>query len=149
MDEKTKKLGKSFFGWSDEEIEGLSPEMVKFISSEAYPDAFLKYKMVAEVTESSNCAARLKKGDRLVFTSSGTLLPDECTVILCLWAIAPLLPFSYMVWDHIYHGTDPCSLFPDTVKCADTGVRCGGFGEVAFKVFCIESPWTPRDATRE
>ncbi len=83
MDEKVKELGKNIFGWSDEEIEGLSPEMVKFISSEAALK-FNKYKMVGEVTESSNCLFGFKKGDRLVFTSSGILLPDECTAYLCL-----------------------------------------------------------------
>lgn len=143
MDERAQKWGRRIHGWSDEEMAKLSPEMIKFVG-EAYPE-FGKYKLVAEVTESSNCTFALKKGERLVFAANGLLLPRECTANLCLWAIAPLLPFSFMVYDHLYHGIDPCSLFPNTMKCADTGVGCGGFGEVAFKVFCIESPWTLKE----
>ena len=138
MDERVKEPGKSIFGWSDEEIEGLLPEQIKFVTETM--SKFAKYKMVAEVTKSSNCALKFKKGDRLVLASGGHLLPDECTAELCLWAIAPLLPFHYIVFNNLYHDIDPSSLFPNTVKCADTGVGCGGFGEVAFKVYCIESP---------
>ncbi len=143
MDERVQKWGKRIHGWSDEEMARLSPEMIKFVS-EAYPE-FSKYKLVAEVTQSSNCTFSLKEGEKLVFASNGLLLPQECTANLCLWAMAPLLPFSFMTYDHLYHGIDPCSFFPDTIKCADTGVGCGGFGEVAFKVSCIESPWTLKE----
>ena len=140
MDEKVQKWGKRIHGWSDEEIAKLSPEIKKFVS-EAYQE-FGKYKMIAEVTKSSNCTFNLKEGERLVFAANGLLLPAECTANPCLWAIAPLLPFNLMTYDHLYHGIDPCTFFPNTAKCADTGVGCGGFGEVVFKVFCIESPWT-------
>lgn len=143
MEERVQKWGKRMHGWSDEEIARLSPEMKKFVG-EAYPK-FGQYKMVAEVIQSSHCTFQLKEGQRLVFASNGLLLPQECTAHLCLWAIAPLLPFNYMTYDHLYHGIDPSSFFPNTVKCADTGVGCGGFGEVTFKVFCIESPWTLRE----
>ena len=147
MDERVQKWGRRIHDWSDEEMAGLSPEMQKFVS-EAYTE-FAKYKLVAEVTESANCTFKLKEGQKLVFASNGLLIPHECTANLCIWAMAPLLPFSFMTYDHLYHGIDPCSFFPNTVKCADTGVGCGGFGEVAFKVYCIESPWTLKEILRD
>lgn len=101
--------------------------------------------MIAEVIRSENCSFRLKKGDKLVFGSAGILLPDESTANLCLWAIAPLSPFNYMIYDRLYEELDPNGIFPDHVKCTDVGVACGGFGEVLFRVSCQKESWSLSD----
>jgi hypothetical protein len=80
-----------------------------------------------------------------VFGSAGILLPDESTASLCLWAIAPLLPFNYMIYDRLYEKLDPNGIFPDHVRCTDVGVACGGFGEVLFKISCQKGSWSLSD----
>ena len=132
---------KALIGWTDEQIDNLSPKMLKFLKLAKTQE----YKMIAEVIRSENCSFKLKKGDKLVFGSAGILLPDESTANLCLWAIAPLLPFNYMIYDRLYEELDPNGVFPDHVKCTDVGVACGGFGEVLFKISCQKESWSLSD----
>ncbi len=133
---------KTVLGWTDEQIDNLSPKMLKMLK---LGNKHQEYKMIAEVIRSENCGFQLKKGDKLVFGSNGILLPDESTANLCLWAIAPLLPFNCVIYDRFYEGLDPSDIFPDHVKCTDVGVACGGFGEVLFKVYCKKESWSPSD----
>lgn len=140
-DEMTKKMHKHF-GWTKEQIENLSPKMVKFITTGGLTRA-REYKIMAEVMKSENCMLGLKTGDRYIITAGGVVLADECTANLCLWALGPLLPFLYMVWDRVGEGLDPNGLFPDHVKCADTGVECGGWGEVLFRISCSKGAMPP------
>ncbi len=114
--------------------------MLKFITSGGL-SRLREYKIIAEVEKGENCMVGLKTGAKYVFTAGGVVLPDECTGTLCLWALAPLVPFLYMVWDRIAEGLNPDSLFPDHVGCLDTGVECGGWGKALFRIYCIkESP---------
>jgi uncharacterized repeat protein (TIGR04076 family) len=132
---------KALVGWTDEQIDSLSPKMLKFLKSAKTQE----HKMIAEVIRSENCSFKLKKGDKLVFGSAGILLPDESTASLCLWAIAPLLPFNYMIYDRLYEKLDPNGVFPDHVRCTDVGVACGGFGEVLFRISCQKESWSLSD----
>ena len=129
---------KAITGWTDEQIDSLSPKMLRFLRLAKGQE----HKMIAEVIRSENCSFKLRKGDKLVFGSNGILLPDESTANLCLWAIAPLLPFNYMIYDRFSEGLDPNGIFPDHVKCTDVGVACGGFGEALFKVSCKKESWS-------
>ena len=95
-----------------------------------------------EVVQSRGCALHLKAGDKLVITSDGLVLADESTAPLCLWALAPLVPWNYMVYDRLIEGQDPCEFGLDRIKCLDVGLECGGWGEVLMKVYCVKDPWS-------
>ena len=127
------------YGASDEQIAKLSATQWRVIKSA--PSRW-QYRMVAEVVEANNCLAGHKKGDKYVFSASGFLLPDESTVPrLCLWAIAPMLPFMHIVYDRLAEGLDdPSPKGWDSVHCADVGLDCGGVGQVLFKVYCEKVP---------
>ena len=133
MDAEFKSAAMATFGYTAEQVEGLSAKQQAIIKGSAARRA---YKMVMEVVSAENCAYKPKIGDRYVTTGSGKLLPEECTFPICLWALAPMLPISYVVYDRLTHGQDPNGHVYDHMKCTDTGVACGGLGEVAFKVRC-------------
>ncbi len=133
MDVELKNTAMATFGYSDAQAEGLSAKQQAIIKASPARRA---YKMIMEVVAAENCAYKPKIGDRYVTTGSGKLLPEECTFPICLWALAPMLPISYVVYDRLTHGLDPNGHVYDHMKCADTGVGCGGLGEVAFKVYC-------------
>jgi uncharacterized repeat protein (TIGR04076 family) len=133
MNSELEQICKEVFGYSEAEIAGLSEKQQKIIESRTLRKA---YKIIIEVVKSANCACKPKIGDRYVMTPSGVVLPDECTFPLCLWALAPLLPISYVIYDRLSQGQDPNGHLFDHVRCTDTGVKCGGIGEVLFKVYC-------------
>jgi len=133
MDEKFKKMVMEAFGYTEEEAESLSEKQKLIIKGSPMRRA---YKVIMEVVESHNCGYKPKVGDRYVMNGSGMIIPEECTFPLCLWALAPILPISYVIFDRLSQGLDPNGHLYDHMKCTDTGVGCGGIGEVAFKVYC-------------
>lgn len=133
MEGKFKKAVMEALDYTPEEAEGLSEKQKKIIKGGPSRRA---YKVVMEVVKSENCGYKPKVGDRYVMNGSGMLIPEECTFPLCLWALAPILPISYVIFDRLSQGQDPNGHLYDHMKCTDTGVRCGGIGEVAFKVYC-------------
>lgn len=133
MDAEFKSAAMATFGYTAEQVEGLSAKQQAIIKGSAARRA---YKMVMEVVSAENCAYKPKIGDRYVTTGSGKLLPEECSFPICLWALAPMLPISYVIYDRLTHGQDPNGHLYDHMKCTDTGIGCGGLGEVAFKVRC-------------
>ena len=132
--EKFKKL----WEYTDEEWENLPPLMLNFLEKIG---EFNKTRMVAEVIEYEHCGCQHRTGQTYVFTAGGELLPGESTVThLCHWAIARLLPFSYVVYERIIEGLDPTPVGCNTVSCGDVGFECGGGGKVMFRVYCQNAP---------
>ncbi|MBI2916852.1 MAG: hypothetical protein HYY01_02575 [Chloroflexi bacterium] len=139
---------KDTHGYTDEQLDlylANNPRALRVIHN--FAGKFREYKMVAEVVQSRGCALHLKAGDKLVLTSDGLLLADESTAALCLWALAPLVPWNYMVYDRLIEGQDPTEFGLDRVRCLDVGLECGGWGEVLMKVYCIREPWSPSAVT--
>ena len=120
---------------SDEQLKKITPTQWRVM--ESAPGRH-QYRMVAEVLDSQTCSAGHQKGQKYVFSVSGYLLPEESTVTnLCLFAIAPMLPFILIVYDRLAEGLeDPSPKGWDSVQCADVGLDCGGIGQVLFRVYC-------------
>jgi hypothetical protein len=135
MDEQFKKNVMDIFGFTDEEAEGLNEKQQTIIKGSPRRKA---HKVIMEVVQSENCGYKPKIGDRYVMNGSGMLIPEECTFPICLWALAPILPISYVIFERLSLGQDPNGHLYDHMKCTDTGVGCGGIGEVAFKIYCEE-----------
>lgn len=124
--EKMKKI----WGWTDEQINGLSSKHQRLIEK---GDEFRKCRLVAEVLEAKNCIAGLKKGDKYIFHGSGFLLPEESTCPrICLWALISFVPFSFMLYDRIGQGNGPSEFWIDRVRCLDVGVERGGYTDVSL-----------------
>ncbi len=122
-------------GWTDEELNMLSPEQWGFLDKE---HRFRHYKIIAEVIRVvDHCELQPKIGDKFVFNGAGMLIPEETTFPgICLWAIASLYPFSMMIMDRILQGLDPNDMWRDQASCMDASIRDGGLGRVVFKVYC-------------
>lgn len=136
MDELFKRRVMEGFGYTEEQGEGLSEKQQMIIKADPSRKA---YRVIMEVVKSENCAHKPKPGDRYVMLAGGRIIAGECTFPLCLWALAPMLPISFVIFDRLSHGQGPNGHLFDHVKCADTGVACGGIGQVTFKVYCQKS----------
>ena len=94
----------------------------------------MKYKIIAEVTETRYCSAGLKVGQRYTFqVLPAMLLPEESDGPLCARALAPVGDVLQGVWDKIIAGADVSK--GEMVGCLDPGVDKGGLGHVVFKVY--------------
>ncbi len=133
MDEVSRQMTKQAIGITDEDLEKLSPCMKKLLSD--LPEK-MKWKIIAEVTESKYCFARLKPGDKFVFNFP-VLNVSESTAAPCIEAIAPLANHIRAIVDRVAEGGDPNeSIFASQqVSCMDVGLEHGGLGRVMFKVY--------------
>jgi uncharacterized repeat protein (TIGR04076 family) len=118
-------------GYTEEEVKGMTEKQKELL---CVGEDLYNYKMIAEVVKASNCGYKPKIGDRYVFAPGGTIITEECTWPICVWALAPMLPFFYMYYDRIRAGLDPNDCYMENIKCADIGVDCGGFGEIVLKI---------------
>ncbi len=133
MDEVSRQIAKQVIHITDEDLDRLSPGMKKLLSD--LPEK-MKWKVIAEVTESKYCFAGLKPGDKFVFNFP-VLNVSESTAAPCIEALAPLTGHIRAMLDRVAEGDDPNkSIFAtQQVPCMDVGVDHGGLGRVMFKVY--------------
>jgi uncharacterized repeat protein (TIGR04076 family) len=133
MDELSRQMTKQAIGITDEDLERLAPGMKKLLSD--LPEK-MKWKIVAEVTESKYCFAGLKPGDKFVFNFP-MLNVAESTAAPCIEAIAPLAGHIRAMVGQVAEGGDPNDSIWATqqVSCMDVGVEHGGLGKVMFRVY--------------
>lgn len=124
-------------GWTDAELDVLAPRQWSFVDS---MHKLNKYKMIAEVVQiNDHCDLKPKIGDKYVFNFATMLNMEESTITgVCMWALAGIAPFSYMVMDRVLSDLDPNSIWRDQVSCMDSSVRNGGLGNVIFRLYCEE-----------
>ena len=133
MDEVSRQILKQAINISDEDLERLPPGVKKLISD--LPDK-LKWRVVAEVTESKYCFAGLKPGDKFVFTFP-VLNIAESTAPPCVSAIASLASYLSVMVDRVAEGVDPNDWVHagQQFECPDVGLEHGGLGKVWFKLY--------------
>ncbi len=109
-----------------------NPRYVKAMENTPH---FVKYKVVIEVVEAHNCIAGYKAGDKFTVDPVGLLVAEECPPKLCVAAIHAFKPLVSKMWQAFYN--DSISVFQDTVRCPDVGVRLTGTGEIVMRVYAV------------
>lgn len=134
MDEKDfiKQMMQQAIGITDEDFQTYMSFPRNMELAKATPE-FMKYKIIAEVTDAKYCTAGLKKGQKFTLQSlPAVILSGESDCPLCARAIAPIGSILGEVWEEIAKG-GPTST--RVVECLDPGVKEGGLGHVIFKVY--------------
>ncbi len=100
-----------------------------------------KYSLVAEVVEARHCNSGYKVGDRFVLDVDGNFITKLCPGRLCVYLLAQFTIPVALINERFSEGLDPNQFhFTHRVRCPDTGVECGGYGEVTVEVKAV----TPR-----
>lgn len=121
---------KETFDFTDEIIEQLTPEQTRVLEK---VEDLGSWKLVAEVESCSHCFLH-KPGDKYVFEPGGKLLLEECSGPICVWGLANMLPFAYMVYDRIVEGINPDGIALRYIRCNDTMWNHGGVGECVYRI---------------
>jgi hypothetical protein len=96
-----------------------------------------EWTIVAEVVESHGCASGHKVGDKLYFSPQGVLETRRGPEQICLAGLVGLAAAVAVVQERIIMGLPPDAMLFRRVGCLDVGVRCGGWGHVAFGLRAI------------
>jgi hypothetical protein len=94
----------------------------------------------AEVVESHGCAAGHRMGDKLYFSPQGVLEARRGPERICLSGLAGLAGAVAVMQERIVVGLPPDAMLFHRVGCIDVGVRCGGWGHVAFNLAAVPRP---------
>jgi len=133
MDEISRQIAKQTIGITDEDLEKLSPGMKKLLTD--LPDK-MKWKAVAEVTESKYCFAGLKPGDKFIINYP-VLNVAESTARPCVAALWSVWNHIGTISDRVAEGLDPNDsvMASQQIPCPDVGLEHGGLGKVWFRVY--------------
>lgn len=128
------KLHKERMGYTDEELKNTTPNQRMIMNAAVN---FQKYNIIAECVWARGCYWQPKPGDKFVIRAGGRLVPEESTFpTMCIAAISQFLPFLHIVYERLALGLDPTPEGLNSVRCFDTGIENGGYGQVLFKIRC-------------
>ena len=121
-------------GYSDAEIAKYrsDPQKVKAMEGAS---KFATYNIILECTDSHNCNAGHKVGDRIVMDGNGVLLRDQCPERMCAAVLQSVTPFMYAIWERFGDDQDDLNILLPNVHCPDVGVDRGGWGETCWKIY--------------
>ncbi|MFC1919528.1 hypothetical protein ACFLWX_01900 [Chloroflexota bacterium] len=134
--EYLRKQMRDKLGWTDEELDRLSPRQWQRID---VTGRIQKNKVIAEVVRAHHCELQAKPGDKIV-TRGGMVILEETTFpSICIGALAHIYPLVQGAWQLLVTGQGSDNMFMDHVQCVDVGPEQGGLGEVLFRVYCEEA----------
>ncbi len=100
-----------------------------------------RYSIVAEVVQARHCNSGYKPGDKFVLDVDGNFITKLCPGRLCVYLMSQLTIPVALINERFSEGLDPNQFhFTHFVRCPDTGVECGGYGQVLVEVKAV----TPR-----
>ncbi|MFX0017288.1 MAG: hypothetical protein ACFFAK_15710 [Promethearchaeota archaeon] len=137
ISEEMKNNIKENFGYNDEELQIFlnNPRNVDVLSKSLN---LLSKTIIAEVIESHGCNSQHKVGDKFYFDGAGNLLTKLCPKKVCIYALSELDKLIHSVNELLYAGIDPNEMRFKKASCFDTGVKCGGWGNIVMELKVID-----------
>ena len=124
---------KQFIGYTNEDIMLSTPRQHKSWKAQYKLNEWF---IVADIVESHHCGARNKVGDRYVFQSATSLVPEESTArFLCTAAIVPIAMYGGILYERLAEGLDPRDFSANEYAwCQDTDIHRGGYGRILMRI---------------
>jgi uncharacterized repeat protein (TIGR04076 family) len=128
-------------GYTDEETAGIKAGDPRLRQINELARVAARYSIVAEVVKARHCNSGYKVGDRFVLDVDGNFITKLCPSRLCVYLMSQLTIPVALINERFSEGLDPNQFhFTHFVRCPDTGVECGGYGEVMVEIKAV----TPR-----
>ena len=137
INEEMKENIKEYLGYNDEELK-------IYLDNPRNVDVLLKSlklmskTIIAEVIESHGCNSQHKVGDKFYFDGAGNLLTKLCPKKICIYALCELDKLIHSANELLLAGIDPNEMRFKHTSCFDTGVKCGGWGNIVMKLKVVD-----------
>lgn len=93
-----------------------------------------RYRLVAEVIQSTGCHSGHVVGQKLIFDSSGNLLTKENPARVCSFLMPNLTVLINAFFENLMNGRNPNEVMFNTTGCFDNGPSCGGWGHIVVRM---------------
>ena len=80
------------------------------------------------------CACRHAQGQHIAINGDGSINHDACPERTCIYLLQALVPMVFAAQEFVYSGLEPEKITFRHAGCFDTGVMCGGLGNVAVEM---------------
>jgi len=141
MDNETKEILKRYgsrVGYSDSDLDRFREDDPRARHINRLSQAAARYSIEAEVVSSAHCNSGHKPGDKFVLDVDGNFITKLCPKRMCVYLIAQLTIPVAVINERLSEGLNPDEFhFMHYVRCPDTGIDCGGYGQVMLKVSVV------------
>lgn len=128
-------------GYSEADLKQFQEGDPRLRQMERLVRAAAKYSLVAEVVQARHCNSGYQVGDRFVLDVDGNFITKLCPPRLCVYLVSQFTIPVALINERLSEELDPNQFhFMHRVRCLDTGVECGGYGEVILEIKAV----TPR-----
>ncbi len=90
--------------------------------------------LVLTVVSSHGCNSMHQVGDKIYFDGAGNILTKYCPEKICTYALNNASMLIFAANEFIYSDMDPNKIKFKRCACYDSGINCGGFGQVIFEL---------------
>ena len=137
MSDEMKKDLKTHLGYNDNELQEFleNPRNIDVLSKTL---DLMSKTIIAEVIESHGCNSRHKVGDKFYFDGSGNLLTKLSPKRICIYALSELDKLIHSANELLYAGINPNEMRFNQASCFDSGLKCGGWGNIVMRLSVIE-----------
>jgi len=137
MSDEMKKDLKTHLGYNDNELQEFleNPRNIDVLSKTL---DLMSKTIIAEVIESHGCNSQHKVGDKFYFDGSGNLLTKLSPKRICIYALSELDKLIHSANELLYAGINPNEMRFNQASCFDSGLKCGGWGNIVMRLSVIE-----------
>lgn len=127
------KMAQGFLGYSDEEMMAFksNPRNLEFLTK--VPD-LMNTQFFFKVVRAHGCASLHKAGQQILINGDGSISPSQNPEKVCIYLLQAISPMLLSAQEFVCAGLDPNHLKFKTAGCFDTGVTCGGLGNVVVEM---------------
>ena len=90
--------------------------------------------LVLTVVKSHGCNSQHRVGDRIYLDGTGNILTQYCPPKVCTYALNNANLMIFAANEFIYAGLSPQDIKFKRCSCYDSGVSCGGFGQIVLEL---------------
>ncbi|MGD8561272.1 MAG: hypothetical protein PVG03_02000 [Desulfarculaceae bacterium] len=122
-------------GYAPSEVARFDNDDPRIRHMERIAPAAAKNSIIAEVVNARHCNSGYRPGDKFVMDVDGNFISKLCPKKMCVYLVAQMMVPVALINERFSEGLDPNEFhFMREVHCPDSGVNCGGYGEVMVRM---------------
>ncbi len=127
------EMARVHLNFTQEEMEELKANPRNLEVLQKMPE-LLSTVFTAEVISASGCVCLHQVGQKINICGDGSLIAGQCPDKVCIYLLQALSMIIFSSQEFLYAGLDPNQMKFKEVGCLDTGLKCGGIGNVIVAV---------------
>ncbi len=125
----TLDFAQAYLDYSDEQMDFFknNPRNMEILPKMAQ---LMNTDFIFEVVDAHGCLCQHKAGQKIIINGDNSISKNQGPEKVCIYLLHTLTMIIFSAQELIYAGLDPNQIKFKKLGCFDTGVKCGGVGNV-------------------